>query len=114
MGPERVIKAFRVKDELPSIEESWRKVHALLLDTYSPLSRGGTGRSFDWRIARRAVEEGFRVILSGGLTPKNVAKAIRVAKPYGVDVSSGVEARKGVKDPDRVRRFIRAVRECSI
>lgn len=114
VGPEKVIKVFRVKDKPPLIESCWKRVHAVLLDTYSPHSRGGTGRSFDWRIARHVADRGFRVILSGGLTPENVARAVRTVEPYGVDVSSGVEARRGVKDPNRIRRFVRSVREGSI
>lgn len=71
---------------------------------------GGTGEHSDWATARRLVEMGVRTVLAGGLTPDNVAEAIETVRPWMVDVASGVEARKGVKDPEKVRRFIEAVR----
>jgi len=114
IGPHRVIKAFRVKGEIPRIDERWREVHAILLDTYSEKAYGGTGESFDWRIARELVDRDFRVILSGGLKPENVARAISEVRPFGVDVSSGVEARKGVKDPQKIREFVQSVRNSSL
>ena len=86
-----------------------------LLDSGSAHSPGGTGKSFDWESAR-SIAEGFRrnrlkLIVAGGLTPENVGNAMRILKPWGVDVSSGVEARPGKKDPEKVRAFVRAVRE---
>ncbi len=110
IGVERVIKVFRVKDKLPEIGEEWKKVHALLLDTYRKDLYGGTGETFNWDIARKLVERGFRVILSGGLNPKNVISAIEKVKPYGVDVSSGVELSPGVKSGDLLRDFIKKVK----
>lgn len=74
---------------------------------------GGTGQLADWTTARALVDEGFRVILAGGLTPDNVARAIATVRPWGVDVVSGVEARKGVKDATKVDEFARNVR-CSV
>jgi phosphoribosylanthranilate isomerase len=71
---------------------------------------GGTGRRSDWESARALVEAGGRVILAGGLTPQNVAPAVRAVRPWMVDVVSGVEARPGAKDPCKVHRFIEAVR----
>lgn len=71
---------------------------------------GGTGKTADWNTARELVESGFRVILAGGLTPENVARAIEIVGPWGVDVVSGVEARKGVKDDAKVEAFARAAR----
>jgi phosphoribosylanthranilate isomerase len=71
---------------------------------------GGTGTRGDWDLARVLVQSGVRVVLSGGLSPDNVAEAIGAVQPWMVDVASGVEARLGVKDPDKVRRFIEAAR----
>jgi phosphoribosylanthranilate isomerase len=86
---------------------------ALVLDarevTAQGVIYGGTGHIADWNLARRLVEEGYRVMLAGGLTPDNVARAIDMVQPWAVDVVSGVEARKGVKDADKVRAFTRAV-----
>lgn len=103
----RVVKAFRVKslDSLAPIEEFRGLVSALLLDTYTPDILGGTGRIFNWDVALEAKQFG-RVILAGGLTPDNVAAAVDHVKPYAVDVSSGVELRKGKKDHAKMKRFI--------
>ena len=105
----RVIKAFRVKDETVLALLPRYKVNAYLLDTYHETLSGGTGQSFDWTIAERARQYGA-VILSGGLTPENVTRAIVEARPYAVDVSSGVESKPGVKDHDKLRAFFEAVR----
>lgn len=83
---------------------------AYLLDGYDPHKLGGTGRTWDWSLARQA-PPGWRLIVAGGLTPENVGQAIRQARPWGVDVSSGVERSPGRKDPAAVERFIRQVRE---
>jgi len=101
----RVIKVFRVRDfmNLKPLEK-W-SVSAFLLDTYSPKSFGGTGQTFNWDIALEAKRYG-KVILSGGLTPDNIEKAIRWVRPYAVDVSSGIEERKGVKNLKKMRAFI--------
>jgi phosphoribosylanthranilate isomerase len=80
----------------------------ILLDAFGETARGGTGTSFDW--SRIPSGLGQPVILAGGLAPDNVAQAIRVAKPHAVDVSSGVEASKGIKDHAKIRAFIQAVR----
>ena len=82
----------------------FKRASALLLDGFDAQQRGGTGKTFDWEIARRAKRHG-RIFLAGGLTPENVAEAIRAARPYAVDVCSGVEARPGKKIPQRVKRF---------
>ena len=79
-----------------------------LLDAFSESGRGGTGRSFDWEIARRAASYG-RVILAGGLNPDNVARAIATARPYAVDVNSGVESAPGRKDADLLAAVMREV-----
>jgi phosphoribosylanthranilate isomerase len=86
----------------------------VFLDSGTPSQPGGTGRVFDWKAAAPLVadmREQVNVVLAGGLTPGNVAEGIAALRPWGVDVSSGVEASPGKKDPDKVRAFIRAVRE---
>jgi phosphoribosylanthranilate isomerase len=85
-----------------------------LLDSTTPEKPGGTGRAFDWhRIAPlvQVMNKSVKVIAAGGLTPDNVGNAVRILHPWGVDVSSGVEAIPGKKDPVKVRAFIRAVKE---
>ena len=88
---------------------------ALLVDARETRANGtvygGTGHLADWTAARALVDAGFCVILAGGLTPENVARAIETVEPWGVDVVSGVEARKGVKDADKVRDFVVNVRK---
>jgi len=109
VGLHRVIKAFRVKEGF-SVDERWKSAYAVLLDTYSEKSYGGTGESFDWNIAKAVVDAGFRVFLSGGLKPENVSTAVRMVKPYCVDVSSGIESSAGVKDHKKMEDFVRAVK----
>lgn len=102
----RIIKAIRVRNET-SLESMFSyEVSAFLLDAWSPLAHGGTGLTFDWELAVAASGKG-RIILAGGLTPENVADAVKRVHPYAVDVSSGVEASAGKKDPDRIREFIK-------
>lgn len=105
----RVLKAFRVEG-MQSLEPmgSYR-VAGYLLDAYSPHAFGGTGERFDWGCARAAKERG-PIVLAGGLNPENVARAVAEVAPYAVDVSSGVESAPGVKDPEKVRAFIRAAK----
>ena len=100
------IKAVRVRGEESLRAAAEYDVDALLLDTYTDESRGGTGKTFDWSLAVRAKEIGPPIILSGGLTTANVQEAIRKVHPYAVDVSSGVEREPGRKDPEKLRRFI--------
>ena len=85
-------------------------VAAFLLDASHPTLRGGTGRTFDWNLAREAKKHG-RIILAGGLTPENVGEAIHTVRPYAVDVASGVESAPGQKDPAKLRAFFAAVEE---
>lgn len=103
----RIIKAIRVKslESLDPLKNYKDKVSAFLLDTFTPEILGGTGQIFNWDIAVSAKQFG-RIILAGGLTPDNVAEAVRRVRPYGVDVSSGVEIEKGKKDRKKMRLFI--------
>ncbi|HUI07894.1 MAG TPA: phosphoribosylanthranilate isomerase [Verrucomicrobiae bacterium] len=102
----KAIKAIRVRDENSLRTAAEYDVDALLLDTYTDESRGGTGKTFDWSLAVKAKEIGPPIILSGGLSAANVQGAIRAVRPYGVDVSSSVEREPGKKDPEKLRRFI--------
>ncbi len=85
---------------------------AYLLDAYAPGQAGGTGRSFDWGLARQAAER-WRIILAGGITPDNAEQAVRQARPYAIDVSSGVET-GGVKDAGKIRALLTAVRRIEL
>ena len=104
-----VIKAIRAgKSFRPAQLAKFRRASAILLDGFDRRLRGGTGRTVDWRLARRANRYG-RIFLAGGLTPENISEAIRAAAPFAVDVCSGVEAEPGKKDPKRLRAFMSAV-----
>jgi phosphoribosylanthranilate isomerase len=104
-----VIKALRVQKSFrPAQLAQFKRASAFLLDGFRPHRYGGTGKTFNWGVARRANRNG-RIFLAGGLTPQNVADAIRAARPYAVDVCSGVEARPGKKDPARVKAMMQAV-----
>ncbi|NPV60165.1 MAG: phosphoribosylanthranilate isomerase [Actinobacteria bacterium] len=89
--------------------DGYRGAFALLIDAWHPEKAGGTGITCDWTLAARAARAS-RVILAGGLSPDNVAEAINRVRPFGVDVSSGVEAAPGIKDPALLRRFARAAK----
>jgi phosphoribosylanthranilate isomerase len=94
----------------------WRPdvVHAFLVDSGSGSKSGGTGKTFDWSKSGPVLEKikaRGNVVAAGGLTPENVVMALSVLEPWGVDVVSGVEASPGKKDPEKVRAFVRAVRE---
>jgi phosphoribosylanthranilate isomerase len=103
------LKAFRVKNGSVLDEIRASGCSTFLLDTYNSRQPGGTGQSFDWKFAAQAGRLG-RVILAGGLTADNVAAALSIVRPYGVDVSSGVEESPGRKDHEKVKRFIDEVR----
>lgn len=107
------MKAFRLKDEssLSVIGPYRGRVRAILLDTYVEGKKGGTGRAFDWNLAIKA--KGFQIptILSGGLNPDNIAEAISLVKPFGVDVNSGIEASPGKKSPALMSELIEIVRK---
>ncbi len=90
------------------------QIFAILLDSRSDGTAGGTGTTFDWPAVRdmvQAISFTVPVIVAGGLTPANVSEAIRLFQPFGVDVASGVEVRPGKKDPEKVRAFVKAVRD---
>jgi len=108
--PYPVIKAVRVKDEDSLAGTDSYKVSALLLDAWNDQYYGGTGENFDWQLAKKLTGSS-PLILAGGLSPENVAEAIRVVNPYAVDVSSGVEKSPGNKDHDKVCQFIQQVRK---
>jgi phosphoribosylanthranilate isomerase len=108
------MKAFRIRDAASLQALLDYHTDAWLLDAYAPDKPGGTGEIFNWDLAREARGWGRPIFLAGGLTPGNVAEAVRRAQPYGVDVSSGVEAAPGRKDHPKVIAFIRAAKavEC--
>jgi phosphoribosylanthranilate isomerase len=107
--PVPVVKAIRVGDSSSLEQIRHYHVAAVLLEAAVPGIAGGSGRTFDWELAT-PVASTVRIILSGGLTPENVPRAISQVRPFAVDVSSGVET-DGRKDPDKVRAFIGRVRE---
>jgi phosphoribosylanthranilate isomerase len=113
----KVLAAVSMSQESPDgWAMMWRPktVHAFLVDSGNSAKPGGTGKSFDWRASGKTLENIKRLgrmVAAGGLTPENVPDALEVLKPWGVDVVSGVESRPGKKDPEKVRAFVRAVRE---
>ena len=104
------LKALRVRDaeSLKTLENF--HTDAFLLDAYSKAGLGGTGEKFNWDLAIAAQKFGKPIFLAGGLTPENVADAVKKVNPFAVDVSSGVESAPGKKDAAKVRAFIQAVR----
>ena len=105
------MKAVRVRPgvDLLQYARDFHQAKALLLDAFQEGLHGGTGAVFDWSLIPQALP--VPVVLSGGLTPENVRDAIRLVKPFAVDVSSGVEVRKGIKDAQRIAAFMRGVRD---
>ena len=110
---EKVIKAIRIKDEESISEMQMYDVDTFLLDTYLDCAKGGTGKTFNWKYAEMAKKNG-RIILSGGLNPSNIGDAVRKLKPYGVDVSSGVEISPGKKDHVKIREFVREAKKYDV
>ncbi len=108
------LKAVRVKPgvDLLQYATSFRAAKALLLDAYVEGTHGGTGQEFDWRLIPANLP--LPVILSGGLGPANVASAVELVRPWAVDVSSGVEAAKGIKDAYKIEQFMRGVRNADV
>ncbi len=107
----KIIKSIRIKDEqsLKAIDD-YKEADAFLLDTYVKDVAGGTGQTFDWKIARMAKRYNKPIILSGGLTPENITEAIRAARPFAVDVSSGVEEHPGKKSRALMKDFISKIK----
>jgi phosphoribosylanthranilate isomerase len=107
-APFKVYKGFRVQniESLQSLPTF--RTDAWLLDSFAPDKPGGTGAKFNWDLAIEAKKLGRPIILAGGLTPENVADAVRKVQPYAVDVSSGVESSPGTKDHAKVKAFIQA------
>jgi phosphoribosylanthranilate isomerase len=103
-------KALRVKQAINFHYLSLYNPLAFLLDTFVLKTLGGTGKTFNWDLAVEAKTQRTPIILAGGLTPENVAGAIRKVRPWGVDVSSGVESRPGIKDHEKIRVFVESVR----
>jgi phosphoribosylanthranilate isomerase len=104
------LKALRMQDRESLAQLEHFDTDAFLLDAYSKAGLGGTGETFNWELAIEAKKYGKPVFLAGGLTPNNVADAVRRVRPFAVDVSSGVESAPGKKDAAKVRAFIAAVR----
>lgn len=111
--PCAVIKAIRVRDPQDLCSLGTYPAHAFLLDAFVEGQPGGTGTPISWDLARQA-KGTVPIILSGGLRPETVGHAVRRVRPYGVDVSSGVERSPGRKDHKKVREFIAAVREADL
>ena len=108
--PVMTLKAFRVQgDETLAQLEAYPSA-GYLLDAYVKDALGGTGATFNWDLAVRAQEFGKPIFLAGGLTPENVAEAVRKVQPFGVDVSSGVESEPGRKDAEQMRTFVAAAK----
>ena len=106
----KIIKVIRLGPSVGFIHNPFLDAHAILLDTYSPTERGGTGQTSDWTRAKEIAEVFSTVYLAGGLNAENVSEAISVVRPYAVDVASGVESSPGKKDLDKMKRFLNAVR----
>jgi phosphoribosylanthranilate isomerase len=116
-----IVRAFRMRDSglapladyLAAAEAAGRMPNAVLIDAHSPRAHGGTGQTVDWqRVSdERSMLGDIPLILAGGLTPRNVADAIGLARPYGVDTASGVEISPGVKDASLLHGFVAAARE---
>ena len=102
-----VMKVIKVRDGIVGDARGWPD--PIMLDSWSRDQRGGTGRTWTWDAARHLMAT-RQVFIAGGLEPGNVGTVVGEFKPYGVDVSSGVESAVRIKDPDKVRAFIRAVR----
>jgi phosphoribosylanthranilate isomerase len=104
------MKAFRIKDAESLKQIPSYRTDIYLLDSYVAGKQGGTGEKFNWNLAVEAKKFGKPIFVAGGLTPKNVGEAVSEVQPYGVDVSSGVEASPGKKDHGKIWKFIEAAR----
>ncbi len=104
------MKAFRIRDAASLAALANYPTDAWLLDAYNPQKAGGTGETFNWDLAIEAGKLGRPIFLAGGLTPENVGDAVARVRPYGVDVSSGVEASPGRKDHAKLSAFVKAAK----
>ncbi|HIJ58574.1 MAG TPA: phosphoribosylanthranilate isomerase [Deltaproteobacteria bacterium] len=111
----QAIKAFRFREGsvLQSIRPYRGKIRAMLFDSYDEKIRGGTGKTCNWDLAVRGKDFGIPIILSGGITPSNIEKAISSVKPFAVDVNSGVEKRPGKKDYLLMRELMEKIRKAN-
>jgi len=110
------MKAFRVglDADLDKAIEAYPSAELILLDSYVKAAPGGTGHSFDWKKTSEISDSSLsKLVLAGGLSPDNIAKAIAAVQPFGVDVSSGVESSPGIKDRALINKFIEGVRSVS-
>ena len=103
-----VVKALAIGAGVPPVLSTWPDAVTVLLDVHDPVKKGGTGRTIDW-VAAAGIAEQRRVILAGGLTPENVRDAMTHVRPWGIDVSSGVEREPGIKDHGRLKALFEAV-----
>ena len=103
--------AVKMDSNLESEFAKYESAQYILLDSFDPVMLGGTGKTFDWgSIVELTQKQRSRLVLAGGLGPANVGEAIEIVQPFGVDVSSGVEASKGIKDIKMMQLFIQGVR----
>jgi phosphoribosylanthranilate isomerase len=107
----RYMKAISMRQDvnIPALAQCYHDASGLLLDAYHPDAKGGTGSQFDWDLIPRQCA--LPVVLAGGLTAENAKQAVQTVRPYALDVSSGVEAGKGIKDALKMAAFLRAVNE---
>ncbi len=101
------IKALRINEQtnITQLADDYSQASGLLLDAYNPDTYGGTGERFDWGLANVSID--LPIILAGGLTPETAQQAVSQVNPYALDVSSGVESAKGVKDLEKIKQFIK-------
>lgn len=103
----KIIKVFRVGPDFDAAAIDEYDVDAVMLDSFSTAEFGGTGKALDWDIAAKIAESVQTVYLAGGLNPENIVDAVRIVRPYAVDVASGVELAPGKKDPKKLEAFIK-------
>ena len=99
---------FRDKTDLINKLENYKEAHSILIDSGNSLNRGGTGKTFDWKLIPKGLSK--KIIIAGGLNTNNIDRLFEKFTPYGVDVSSGVESQKGVKDSLKVEQFINQIK----
>lgn len=110
----KVIKTFHIKDAMSLKRIDEYNVFAFLFDTFVKEEGGGTGKVFDWNLIEDKPFIHEQLFLAGGLNPENVREAIDKIRPYAVDVASGVESAPGKKDPEKLKKFIQAVKEAGL